>query len=309
MTVIFNKNIVTRRIINFMTNINTDNAVYRRIDVLDTFTAEFMTELAAVDDLFQHPKTKGLRTLQGIFDVIWPWATVNSIEGRLDDNCNPDGVEFIRMTAPTGADIYVYQTPEEVWFDVSRLLEGEFGSAIYQAVADYAVNTRRIFIGDPAGLSDIAIRRRTEAMLSSALKHGSTEYLEPHARQRCGECALGIPPLKWRSGNDIYNISSMIETSLTSIKSQLPEIENARYDFAIRAFRTGEGQPLTNGMLRAWSTRPRIRAAGAGGATLKRAIFLNTLLRMESSERSGLLEQVLRQRNQFVSSALEGLFY
>lgn len=273
------------------------------------FVAEFIIELSATNLLFQHPKATGVYSLQRIFDLIYPWGTINFTEERLDDNCNPDGIELIRVTIQNDVNIYVYRKAEVVWFDVSQLKEGEFGSAAYQAVADYALNTGRIFIGDPAGLSDIAIRRRTEAMLSSAIKHGGTEHIEPHERQLCGEDKLGILPLKWRSGNNIYNISSMIETSLFSVKYHLPEIDNVRYDFSTRTFRTGEGQSLTNGMLRAWSSSLRVRAAGAGGSTLKRAIFLNTLACAESGERTRLLEQVLWQRDKFVGETLASIFY
>lgn len=101
----------------------------------------------------------------------------------------------------------------------------------------------------------------------------------------------------------------MIGTSLCSVKNTLPEIDNVRYDFATRTFRTGEGQPFTDGMLRAWSSCPRVRAAGAGGATLKRTIFLNTTACAESGERSRLLEQVLWQRDKFVGEALTSTFY
>ncbi|BBK11249.1 TPA: hypothetical protein N3018_000951 [Klebsiella pneumoniae] len=288
-----------------MTKNKIRNSDYHRYE----FAAEFIIELSAMSALFQHPKATGIHSLQRIFDLIYPWGTINFTEECLDDNCNPDGVELVRVIIKNDVNIYIYRKPEVVWFDVSQLKEGEFGSAAYQAVADYAVNTGRIFIGDPAGLSDIAIRRRTEAMLSSAIKHGGTEHIEPHERQLYGEDMLGIPPLKWRPGNNIYNISSMIGTSLCSVKNTLPEIDNVRYDFATRTFRTGEGQPFTDGMLRAWSSCPRVRAAGAGGATLKRTIFLNTLACAESGERSRLLEQVLWQRDKFVGEALTSTFY
>jgi hypothetical protein len=43
------------------------------------------------------------------------------------------------------------------------------------------------------------------------------------------------------------------------------------------------------------------RASGAGRATLKRAIFLNSLARAESGQRPGLLEYALRLANQRVA--------
>ena len=69
---------------------------------------------------------------------------------------------------------------QDVWVDVSQLKTGGNGATIYNIAATYAHNTGRVFIGDPSGISDIAMRRRTEQMLSSALKFGTTDHLAPH---------------------------------------------------------------------------------------------------------------------------------
>ena len=81
-------------------------------------------------------------------------------------------------------DFYVMQTKDEVWIDVSEFETGDGGNRVYSAVADYALNTGRQFIGDPAGLSFVALRRRTDAMLSSALKHGTSRHTPTRLRAR-----------------------------------------------------------------------------------------------------------------------------
>jgi len=73
----------------------------------------------------------------------------------------------------------VLENDSEVWVNFTDVGEGSGGSALYAAVADYAYNTGRVFIGDPEGLSDIALRRRTEAMLSSALKRDAAPGATP----------------------------------------------------------------------------------------------------------------------------------
>ena len=70
---------------------------------------------------------------------------------------------------------------QEVWLDLSRLERGDQGSAMYHAMANYAHNSRKAFLGDPAGLSTDAIVRRTTAMLSSALRTGTTAHFKPAA--------------------------------------------------------------------------------------------------------------------------------
>ena len=169
------------------------------------------------------------------------------------------------------------------------------------AVADYATKTGLKFSGDPDGLSDIALRRRTDAMLSSALKHGSTDHTAPHQRQIDGDAALGVPPVRWTAGNYRDNVAALIEVSTASLAHHVPEITRARYDFATRTFRTSQGEPITDEILRTWDAHPRVRAAGGGRRTLKRSILLNTLLRAESGQRPGLLEQALRQPRQLVT--------
>lgn len=273
------------------------------------FAADFMTELAANDALFRYPRATGQRTLQGVFDTVMPDVQIKWQAPQLDDNSSETGVTHIRGITGRGRDINIYQTPEEVWFDVSNVNEGEGGAGIYQAVADYALNTGRVFIGDPDGLSDIALRRRTEAMLSSALKHGTTDHLQPHERQLQGDKALGVPPLRWKEGDFAFNIRSLIDTSLASIKSAVPEIDRARYDFNTGTYRTGNGDPILAGMLRSWSEHPKLREARAGSATIRRSILLNTLARTESGSQSGLLERLFRVGTEFLAPQLQNTFY
>ncbi len=163
---------------------------------------------------------------------------------------------------------------------------------------------------NPAGMSDIALRRRTEAMLSSAIRHGSTAHMEPHWRQVSGDAALGVPPLAWHVGDTLGNIQSLIDVSLASLASKVPEFQRARYDFATRTFRTGEGKPLSDEALDRWvAGKGRDREAGAGSATYKRGILLNTLVRAPGGERSGLLELVLSRARQRLGASLGDIFY
>jgi len=276
----------------------------------DPFVTDFMTELSAVDDLFQYPRVPGTYSLQGVFDQIAPEVKVVGETGRVDERDESGADERFMLTSGKGRDFYVYQTPDQVWIDVSRLEKGDGGSAIYAAVADYALNTKRKFIGDPAGLSDDALRRRTDAMLSSALKHSTTDHLEPHERQITGDPELGVPPLNWKEGDDLGNIRSLIDVSTASLAHYVPEISRARYDFDSGTFRTGEGKPLTDATLGEWSaSKGRIRAAGAGRSTLKRSILLNSLVREPSGARSRLLERVLSKPSQLVTPALTGILY
>ncbi|AEY69616.1 putative DNA methylase [Erwinia phage PEp14] len=282
---------------------------YNDLSEGSAFAADAMAELAAHDEMFAYPRATGQRTLQGVFDTVMPDVKIRWETPKLDDNSNETEVTHIRGVTGRGRDINIYQTPEEVWFDVSNVNEGEGGAGIYQAVAEYALNTGRKFVGDPDGLSDIALRRRTEAMLSSALKHGTTDHLEPHERQLKGDKALGVPALRWKEGDFAFNIRSLIDTSLANIKAAVPEIDRARYDFESGHYRTGDGKPLLAETIERWVGHPKLRAARAGSATVKRSILLNSLSRTEGSAQSGLLERLFRVSGQLLSPELHNTFY
>lgn len=118
-------------------------------------------------------------------------------------------------------------------------------------------------------------------------------------------------PLKWTYGDDLANVDSLIEVSTANTMAASPESADVRYDFGPRAFRTVEGQPVSDEMLDGWALAARrVRKARIGRTTLKRAILLNTLARSESGKRPGLLALVLRQSGELVDKGgLKGVLY
>lgn len=274
----------------------------------DTFAAEFLTELAAVDDLFSLPVAKS-GDLETAISEVDPDLEYVGVMGAVDV-AGKDGVERILVRDRNNSDIFIYRTDDEVWIDVSRLKEGGGGNAVYAAVGDYAANSGRVFIGDPDGLSDVAVRRRTDNMLSSALRHGSTNHLAPHQQQIDGDPSIGVPPLRWRDGDTFGNVQELIRVSTESLAFYVPEIRDFSYDFAAGAFRDAKGE-----LLNASDVRERVaqlagmREARAGRRTLQRGILFNALSRASSGEQSRLLERVLRQPGKLVSGGLSGIFY
>ncbi|MDJ1157561.1 hypothetical protein QNA08_04820 [Chelatococcus sp. SYSU_G07232] len=274
------------------------------------FAAGVLVELTANDDIFQNPRSRA-RDLGGVFADIMPEVTLIGPVDLSEEDIARDAEKKTLLRTGAGRDFHVYEGDGTVWLDVSRLDEGQMGSAVYAAVANYAYNTGRVFIGDPAGLSDLALRRRTEAMLSSALKFGTTDHLAPHPRQVAGDARLGVPPLRWTPGDTMGNIAALIDASLGSLAHDVPEVRRAYYDFETGTFRDSQGAPLSDEVLDGWASRSgRVRAAGAGRRTLKRGILLNTVARAESGAGPGLLELVLRQQSKLVArGGLGGLLY
>lgn len=152
---------------------------------------------------------------------------------------------------------------EDVYLDVSQLKPGEQGSKVYNIAATFAHNTGRIFIGDPSGLSDVAMRRRLENMISSALKFGTTDHIAPHPRQVEGDSSIGVPPLKWVYGDHVGNIERMIDASVKAAENSNPELKAITYDPATGQFIGGNGNPIPRDRL-----VTRAREDRSGGADL-----------------------------------------
>lgn len=274
----------------------------------DAFAARCLQSLAVTEDLFlyQNSNATDLRQLMPEVSLGTKLVSVVAEKHYVDTE-----VYTFRTGGTNGHYFSVMVTPGEVWIDVSLVDPGRGGNGIYAAVGAFAANTRREFIGDPEGLSDIAARRRTDAMLSSALKQRTTNHIRPHQRQIDGDERLGIPSIKWIDDDTIGNIQRMLETAYESLAFYVPEVRNACYDFESKTFRDVAGGQLLDEDLAEWSfEHPGSRKAGAGLATFKRGLLVGTLLRQESGSRSAILEQVLREPREFVENGnLAGTFY
>lgn len=218
---------------------------------------------------------------------------------------NPDDVD------PSTVDVFI---------DASRLNPGGAGAQVYAIAAGYAHNTGKLFIGDPAGLSDEALRRRPEHMLSSALKYGTTRHLAPHPRQVRGDASLGVPPLRWVYGDDLGNIRRLVAVNIEALQNQYPNASQLTFDPATRQF-TNSATGAT-GPAAAQELLPGDDARGAGAGrpvalagrrTLARGAVLRALVREEGAglegtdgRRDGLLARLAGIAD---DPAAAGIFY
>jgi N12 class adenine-specific DNA methylase len=211
-----------------------------RIDTDDQLVNIF-SQLASDDDAFRLPGSEA-KTLAGVLAEVGPSMTVDEFysQGEEEDAATP--VDRVwQITSPDGELAWVYKNNKnkEVWLDISNWKEGKLGAQVYQAVATFAHNTKQVFIGDPQGLSDKALYRRTEQMISSALRHGTTAHLAPHARQvEAIQTATGVPvrPVAWRTGDDAHNLRELLLSSYTNILHVFPEIADVHYNFSRARF-------------------------------------------------------------------------
>ncbi|WP_059412667.1 LPD38 domain-containing protein [Cupriavidus basilensis] len=268
------------------------------------FATEVMTELAAHDELFKWPPS-GAHTLDGVLADIDPTIKVVGDATREDERDESGAERRTLVRTSNDQDAYVFERGRDVWLDVSRLDPGSGGDAIYQAVANYALNARKRFIGDPAGLSPAAIVRRTYHMLGSALRFGTTEHFQPAPEQIKGLPDQGIPPLEWR-GSDADKLAALAKNFTDTLHHLNPELRNVRYDFDRAKFFDGNVE-VARGDLPALAPRGS-GAARAGSRTVAASVVLASLARATISQKSGLLARALRQSGQLVAGDLGPLF-
>jgi len=264
----------------------------------DDGVLEGWTRLAQHDEAFRHT-VSDKTDLPGIIRDAIPGASIAHSSDLAEGNVEPADRAW-RVTMPGAGEARIFQKGREVWIDVADLEQGQAGQRVYNAAANYAHNAGKVFVGDPAGLSTIALKRRTENMLSSALKYGTTKHLRPHDRQLIGNRTIGVPPLQWKEGDDSHNMRELMRTSYATTLHEFPEIEGMTYNPQTERFEREDGAEVTDEQFDqlAASRRPygpprpndgpdvqALRnASTAGVSTLKRAVLTGTLVRREGSE-------------------------
>ncbi|HUM38028.1 MAG TPA: hypothetical protein PLQ85_14240, partial [Anaerolineae bacterium] len=158
-----------------------------------------------------------------------------------------------------------------VQLTIKNFTEGDAGSAAYAAVGNYAFNNGIVFEPDGFGLTQAAIERRLENLISLALKFGSTDFIRLSPNQ------LKAFKMKWRDGDTAFNTEQMLMASYNALAAKFPEIKDYTYDLNTGARKSdvgamGRDEPGTEGIV----ARARAAGARAGERTVARAIFTNT---------------------------------
>lgn len=263
-------------------------------------TARAWRDLAAIDGLFQRPRSDA-KTFAELTAAILPDAEVVEFDDGATITVQP---EKDAKGKPTGDPKAVTMTvlDGELSMDASQLTPGVHrGSALYAVALSYAHNNGLVFVPDPAGVSEDAMIRRTEHMLSSALKTGTTRHMLPHTAQG----------LDWRVGDDEHNVLELIRASADNVMDAVPELKAVDYDWNTGQFVAADGRPVTRDDFRALADSPSARAARAGVSTLRRGVVSRSLERRAGTPAwRGVVARLLQLgRAGLRGSQLEGLMY
>ncbi|GIW55349.1 MAG: hypothetical protein KatS3mg082_1753 [Nitrospiraceae bacterium] len=159
------------------------------------------------------------------------------------------------------------------WLDARDLNKEGYGRLAYQIALAWAHNNRTPLYPDES-LSYINTFRRTEQMISAALKYGTTEYMRPHPDQVLHGW---IEEPRFQEEED-HNLALMLLTSMERYEENIPKLRELRYNFESRRFETKNGQPFTAGDFDALAETDAARDVGAGRTTLARVVFSRSLV-------------------------------
>jgi N12 class adenine-specific DNA methylase len=190
----------------------------------------------------------------------------------------------------------------ELAMDASQLQEGVHrGSALYSIALAYAHNNGITFIPDPADVSEAAMQRRGEHMLSSALKTGTTKHMLPHEDQG----------LDWIEGDDQNNLLELIRASADNVVDNVPDLQAIDYDWDSGQFVGASGKPFTRADFQTLAESPAGRAARAGVSTLRRGVVSRSLERRAGTPAwRGVVTRLLQLgRAGLRGSELESILY
>ncbi|MEY8200097.1 MAG: LPD1 domain-containing protein, partial [Colwellia sp.] len=317
-------------------------ALYRLDTSYDAVWDQWAGAIANDPDLFRYETIKGTNLEDILIEHGYTWGEDKLMLADFSESPASSHYADLKrvytVSVNKGEQALVFETGDLVWLDVSGLASGHGnGSRFYQLVADFAYNSNKVFIGDPEGLSELAVVRRTENMMSSALRHGTTRHLGPHLNQLeaindAGQRMPDVMRLNW-TGDDRENLLTLLQTSYNNVRQHIPEIENVEYDFARSEYRVSGRVPSTDdnalrlaGFLNEAGIRigrygpekvfqrrlsPVARAL-AGSATLQRAIITQTLLRESrvENQRQGVLKNVAELFAAAADSdSLKGILY
>jgi hypothetical protein len=217
------------------------------------------------NDLFSYPKpSDSLKDIGDIAGVIDPGMKVGKpiIDKQTGDQ------NYI-VTMPNGGTATIVVAGNVVYIDASQLEKTTGGGSMLYALAGaFAHNNGKVFHGDPADLSAVALFRRTENMASLALKYGTTDFIAPHFKQVDPTARRAFDPLEGRErtilwkesdkpiieraaslpwGNDQdANFDNLMRASHDNTLSLVPELRDIHYDLANRQFVDGRGNVVTD---------------------------------------------------------------
>ena len=203
----------------------------------------------------------------------------------------PDGTRATINYMPDWSARWQESRPKEAerkgpgaYLDAQGLRGQGYGRLAYQIALTWAHNNRVKLYPDPSGVTFINTFRRTEQMISAALKFGSTKYLEPHSDQRI-DGWISDPESQEDEDNNLARLIMRSYKNVEQAMAGVAKFGEIRYNFKSLRFEDASGNKITakdfdelSGIVRAVAKNAPSSDTGIGRTTLARAAFTRSLL-------------------------------
>lgn len=266
--------------------------------------AQVLREFVKDDEFFKYR----ISFKRDIADVMAEVAPKFKYLPEQDDRYGDGFENQVRVfESPSGSHLLIKEHDGKVWVDVSGSQHGEKTGALYFAVGNYAFNTGKVFIDDPTGVSRDAVIRRPAHMLSLALRFGTTRFLGISENFDAESRKYGERPLRLGQGYEA-DLNNLIERNIASLYKAIPELSELRYDFQDRRFEDSHGRSLAPDWAERYAATETARAINAGESTIRRGVFLKSIISSSGAEKSAILEDIRRNGWMAQGKPTKGLF-
>lgn len=171
--------------------------------------------------------------------------------------------------------------------NTSGLIRGGMGAAVYQMFSEYAAS-RDITIHPDHSLSGVNTYRRSEQMLSAAMRLDKSNVMVPHPVQRL----YGFNNEAKTPKEHDDNIARMLLAGLRNARELVPDVDGLTYEPETGEFFDDIGK-LANEDVEEILHTTDARAFGMGRSTLARAVLAKMILNGEELEAKSFREPVL----------------
>jgi hypothetical protein len=272
----------------------------RKFDILSAVPAEQAAlavqawqKMSQVDGVRRYGKSQSDLSLNGIAKSLGLARDnhVNVVTEELEDGLPALLVEFENKASGDSQsamlEVNLLKGKKIAIAHTESLTRGGLGGGVYQMFAEYAAG-HDLQIHPDTSLSGVNTYRRTEQMLSAALRTGKSNVMIPHEVQRVyGFNAEASTP---QEHDD--NLARLLLTTLRNARELVPALDNLHYSPETGVFTDGKGADMDRAV-RLLLMDNDARAFGMGRSTLARAVMTKDILAGRNVKADSFMEPVL----------------
>ena len=269
----------------------------------DSDVVQVHRRLAEPEDAFQLGKDKPDTSQMAVSDSLNTLAqSYSQPDLKLDVTPMTSGDRYFRIAIPNGeATITLDHGKKTVVINSANLdsntTRAGGGKNVYQMVHAFAVQHGYTFLPDTT-VSEVAQKRRISQMISSVLRHGTTDHLNGNATYKGAytyeDVMANISPKTkveipgWKAGNHDHNLALLLRMEhdqvMQEARARGVDLSRLTHDPKTDTIIDGyKGTPIAGGALKSLVDRLQPGASGVGASTLLRAIVTGSALQRSAA--------------------------